>query len=363
VKKFRPIAIHLPQFHQIPENDKWWGEGFTEWTNVRKAKPLFKGHFQPHIPLDKNYYDLSSPDILEKQANMAQAYGIHGFCYYHYWFNGKKLLEKPLENMLKKGVPNFPFMLCWANENWTRTWDGRENNILMKQEYSFDDDKEHFRYLLPFFKDKRYIKVKNKPVFVVYRSELFPDISKTLSIWREESTKLGLDGLYLIKVERFTAGRPPEEGGFDASMEFHPDFALYRMCKRKSKNVLVKALNKLNIVKDPVLRNRVFDYNDYVANAMQRQSVEYKQYPTIMPSWDNSPRKQEKATILLNATPEKYLQWFAHLTENHQPFSPEEDFIFINAWNEWGEGNYLEPSEQWGTSYLEATKQALESIR
>jgi lipopolysaccharide biosynthesis protein len=180
IKKIRSIAIHLPQYHTIPENDEWWGEGFTEWTNVKKAKPLFEGHHQPHVPLSNNYYDLSENKALCKQAELAKKYGIDGFCFYHYWFNGKKLLEKPLEQMLERGTPDFPFMLCWANENWTRTWDGMDKHILMKQEYGFEDDEAHFDYLLPFFKDDRYIKIDGKPVFLVYRTELFPDINRNL---------------------------------------------------------------------------------------------------------------------------------------------------------------------------------------
>ncbi len=220
---YRPIAIYLPQFHPIPENDKWWGKGFTEWRNVVQAKPRFNGHYQPHIPSDLGFYDLRLHEVLIEQAKLAKNNGIYGFCFYHYWFNGKLLLEKPVEALLKNKTPEFPFMLCWANENWTRAWDGGDNEILIKQEYSLDDDKEHIKYLIPFFKDTRYIKIDNKAVFAIYKPDLFPDISQTLNIFREEAKKQGVE-LYLCAFER-NMGSSGEElisMGFDAVIDFQP---------------------------------------------------------------------------------------------------------------------------------------------
>src|SRR5665647_256742 len=200
--KIRPIAMYLPQFHPIPENDEWWGKGFTEWTNVAKAKPLFKGHYQPHLPADLGFYDLRLEESRIAQAEMAKVNGIYGFCYYHYWFNGKRILERPFQEIFETGKPDFPFMLCWANENWTRTWDGGNHHILLEQKHSPEDDRNHIKALIPYFKDSRYIRVDNKPVFSVYRASLFPDISNTIRIWREEAEKEGLE-LYICCFETF----------------------------------------------------------------------------------------------------------------------------------------------------------------
>ena len=204
----RLIAHYLPQFHPIPENDRWWGKGFTEWTNVTKAQPLFEGHYQPHLPGELGFYDLRLGETRIAQAELARAHGIHGFCYYHYWFNGKKVLERPLNEMLRSGKPDFPFCICWANENWTRTWDGQDSHILLKQEYSADDDRRHIRELFRIFDDRRYIRVNAKPLFLVYRTENMPDPSRTAAIWREEARKAGIGEIYLCKVESLGACRP-----------------------------------------------------------------------------------------------------------------------------------------------------------
>jgi hypothetical protein len=221
-KDIRPIAIYLPQFHPVPENDLWWGKGFTEWTNVAKAKPLFDGHYQPHLPADLGFYDLRLAEVREEQAAMAKKYGIEGFCYYHYWFNGKRILERPFNEVLSSGKPDFPFMLCWANENWTKVWDGGENNILLEQKYSDEDDISHIKSLIPAFKDERYIKVDGKPVFAIYRSANIPDVKRTLETWRKEAKKEGLE-LYLCRMEGFgTWGESYLNDGFDAAISFEP---------------------------------------------------------------------------------------------------------------------------------------------
>ena len=205
-KKIRPIAIYLPQYHPVKENDEWWGKGFTEWTNVVKAKPLYDGHYQPHIPADLGFYDLRLEETRKAQAALAKEYGIHGFCYYHYWFNGKRILERPFQEVFDSGKPDFPFMLCWANENWTRVWDGSENEVLLKQNYNEEDDRAHIRSLIPYFKDKRYIKVDGKPFFIIYKSSDLPDIERTINVWREEAKLEGLE-LYICRMER---GNEPE---------------------------------------------------------------------------------------------------------------------------------------------------------
>src|SRR3546814_79059 len=220
----RPHALYRPQYHPMPENDAWCGKCFTEWTNVRKATPKFRGHYQPHVPGDLGYYDLRQIEVMAAQAALAKAYGVYGFCYYHYWFNGKLLLQHPLEQMLASGKPDMPFCLCWANENWSRRWDGREHDLLIGQQYSLEDDLEHIRYLIPFFRDDRYIKIDGKPVYVMYRPELHPEIEAAADRWREEVKQAGFEGLYLISVENFTKGVDPVGYRFDAAMEFAPDF-------------------------------------------------------------------------------------------------------------------------------------------
>jgi O-antigen biosynthesis protein len=218
------LAIYLPHFHPIPENDAWWGQGFTEWTNVAKARPLFPGDYQPHLPADLGFYDLRVPEVRQAQADLARAYGIHGFCYYHYWFNGRLLLERPLREVLESGEPDFPFCICWANENWTRAWNGADKDILMRQEYSLEDDRAHIRWLLPYLKNPRYIKVRGQPVLSIYRAGLLPDLPRTVDIWREEAQRAGLPGLYLMRMESNFRSEPRDlDGtGLDAVAEFQP---------------------------------------------------------------------------------------------------------------------------------------------
>ncbi len=223
----RTLAFYLPQFHPIPENDAWWGQGFTEWTNVVKAQPQFRGHYQPHLPSDTGFYDLRLPEARQLQADLAQQYGLHGFCYYHYWFNGKRLLERPFQEVLTSGKPDFPFCLCWANEDWTRAWDGRSGEILLQQHYSEQDDREHIRTLAPAFRDPRYVRIENKPLFLVYRASRIPDPLASTTIWREEAHRLGLGELFLAKVESFSSEQSdPQALGFDAAVEFQPDWRL-----------------------------------------------------------------------------------------------------------------------------------------
>lgn len=220
----RVIAINLPQFHPFSENDEWWGKGFTEWTNVTKAKPRFWGHYQPHLPSDTGFYDLRLPEAREMQANMAREYGVDAFCYYHYWFNGKQLMERPIKEILETGKPDFPFMLCWANENWSRNWDGKFRSILIEQHYSEDDDINHMHYLCSkVFSDKRYLRIQGKPVFSIYRSKYFPDIKHTIDVWRKLAREEYKMELYLIRVENEPDFGPEYlQAGFDAAMDFQP---------------------------------------------------------------------------------------------------------------------------------------------
>ena len=281
--KIKPIAIYLPQYHPIPENDQAWGAGFTEWNNVKQAQPLFEGHYQPHIPHQNvGYYDLSDPEVLVRQAAMAKEYGIYGFAYYHYWFNGKRLLNTPLDNMLKLGKPDFPFCYIWANENWTKRWDGLDNEIIIKQGYSFEDDRNHIKFLCEHvFSDKRYITIDDKPVFIVYRTELFPDIKKTATIWREEVKKHGFPDIYLIRVERLSTNLNPQQINFDAALEFAPS------CYKVDDRIHLK-LEK---------NSTVLDYNETVLNTILEPSKAYKLFKNVFPSWDNTPRGKFHATL------------------------------------------------------------------
>lgn len=354
--KPRVIAFYLPQYHPISENDQWWGKGFTEWTNVAKAKPLFRGHYQPHIPADLGFYDLRLPETRQAQADLAREYDVHGFCYYHYWFQGKRLLEQPFNEVMALGKPDFPFCLCWANENWTRVWDGGSKDIIMEQNYSEEDDRHHIRWLVNAFQDKRYIRIDGKPLFLVYKASNLPDPLRTTSIWREEAKKMGIEDLFLCRVESYPHQRNnPHKLGFDAAVEFQPDW--YLLYGKGRLWHLRKQLNVNRAYKE----NNIFDYAKTVKDMLNRDTPEYKTFPCVTPSWDNSARRKSFATIFKNSTPDIYENWLKTVIENLSPSSNDENLVFINAWNEWAEGNHLEPCHKWGRAYLEATKRAVNS--
>lgn len=355
----RLIAFYLPQFHPIPENDEWWGKGFTEWINVTKAKPLFAGHDQPHLPADLGFYDLRLPETRHAQADLARGNGIHGFCYYHYWFNGRRILERPFNEVLTSGKPDFPFCLCWANENWTRAWDGRSGDNLLVQNYSDSDDREHIASLAEAFRDPRYIRVQDKPLFLVYRAGNMPDPHRTTTIWREEAHKLGIGDLYLCRVESFTSERniEPQSQGFDAAVDFQPDWSqLGPALQRSAWHRLVRTLG---LAERAYGDHRIYEYAEVVEKMLSRPAPSYLRFPCVTPSWDNSPRRKTDAVILRNSQPEIYREWLNQaIEEAKQP--GQEGLVFINAWNEWAEGNHLEPCQKWGRAYLEATRQAIE---
>lgn len=342
----RPIAIYLPQYHPIPENDKAWGEGFTEWTNVKKAKPLFEEHYQPHVPHeDIGYYDLRNPNVLIKQAQIAEQYGIYGFAFYHYWFNGQLLLNTPLENMLKLKEPNFPFLYIWANENWTKRWDGRDNEIIIKQNFSLEDDLKHIKYLCEnVFCDSRYIRIDNKPVFAIYRTELFPDIAVTAKVWKEKVKEYGFDDLYLVRVENFIKNINPEDIGFDAAMEFAPNFHLHQAKLPSNSNL------------------QLFDYKEVVKRQLVDTVQSYPRYKTIFPIWDNTARKKENGTVYLNTSLEAFrLSLRETIKYTKHNFKENQQYLFINAWNEWAEGCHIEPDMIHGYSFLETIQEEVRS--
>jgi len=358
----KTIAFYLPQFHPIPENDEWWGKGFTDWINVAKAKPQFKGHYQPHLPADLGFYDLRLGESLEAQADLAQEYGIHGFCFYHYWFNGRRLLERPVDELILSGRPNIPFCLCWANENWTRRWDGKEDEILLQQVYSTADDENHIRHLMAAFADPRYIRVDGKPMFLTYRANRLPDPRRTTEIWRREAESAGLSGLYLVRVESFPDETDdPRALGFDAALEFQPRGALLRG-KRLIRGKWWQR-HRLRNVESAFIDNQLFEYDSLVEASTAMVLPTYPFIRGVCPGFDNTPRRQKGAAILKDATPESYRRWLSFVV--HQARSrgadqgPVGEYVFINAWNEWAEGNHLEPCQKWQRAYLESTREAL----
>lgn len=356
--KVRAIAFYLPQYHPVPENDEWWGKGFTEWRNVAKAKPLFPGHYQPHLPADLGFYDLRLPEVREAQAELARQHGIHGFCYYHYWFNGRRILERPFNEVLESGKPDFPFCLCWANENWTRAWDGGERHLLLGQHYSFEDDLAHIRSLIPAFKDPRYIRINGKPLFLVYRTELLPDPARTAEVWREEARRAGIGDLYLARVEGFASGVDPRSLGFDAAVEFAPDWR--KLGDPLFRSDLYRQLIRLGLLSDVYLKLNISRYDSLVTRMLAKASAEYTQFRCVSPGFDNSARRTEQAAIIIGGTPEKYEAWLQEIVSRTlQEREGDERIVFINAWNEWAEGNHLEPDQKYGHRYLEATRRAL----
>lgn len=384
--KLRPIAIHLPQFHPFPENDKWWGKGFTEWTNVTKAKPLYEGHDQPQLPTDLGFYDLRLSECRIEQEKLAKEYGIYGFCYYHYWFNGKLLMEKPLEEKLKNPKEDFPFMLCWANENWTRVWDGGDKNILMQQDYSdMEDHIAHINYLIPFFKDERYIKIDGKAVFAVYRTSQIPDFDKVARIWKDEARRQGID-LYITRMESFgERGSEFITENVDASIEFQPHSGIKILDQLKKEKDLSEKENfktlrneisattikqsldhwgkKLKLKTEEaseVSDGEIIEYADFIEADIayhKREKPDHKFYRCVCPGFDNSPRKSKKYFILKDTSPVLFRKWLQEKADMFVPFSEQENLFFINAWNEWAEGNYLEPSRKWGRAYLDVVKE------
>jgi lipopolysaccharide biosynthesis protein len=355
--EIRAIAFYLPQFHPIPENDEWWGKGFTEWRNVTKARPRFPGHYQPHLPADLGFYDLRLPEVREAQADMARQHGIHGFCYYHYWFNGRRILERPFSEVLASGKPDFPFCLCWANENWTRRWDGYEAHVLLRQNYSAEDDANHIRSLIPALKDSRYIRVQGKPLVLIYRAELLPEPAATVGIWQREALDAGLPGLYLARVESYNSvakGITAVDFGFDADVEFAP-FS-WRLGGRKFDHPLGRALTRLNLMPDAFRLHKVIDYSTMVKGMLSRQRPFGARFHCVTPGWDNSARREAGASIFHGSTPNLYENWLKTVVERTSvERSGDERIVFINAWNEWAEGNHLEPDLEWGDAYLRAT--------
>ncbi len=339
------IAFYLPQFHPTAENDQWWGKGFTEWTNVTKAMPLFKGHYQPHLPTDFGFYDLRVRETRHEQIKMAKKYGIDGFCYHYYWFSGKRILNLPLDDMLADPDSDMPFCLCWANENWTRRWDASDDEILIAQKYLPQDDLGFIKSLVPFFKDKRYILADGRPFLIVYRPQHMPDAPKTARIWREYCRSIGLGEIHICAA--LTHGNEDYvKFGFDSGVEFPPH------------NLPVATINN----KIPFLKPHkgyVFEYSEVLHAFLKKQYNSPNVYFGVTPSWDNTARINDRACILFNSSPESYEYWLsAAIRKTQDTYPNEQRMILINAWNEWAEGCHLEPDIKYGHKFLAATLNA-----
>ena len=351
----RAIAFYLPQFHPVTENDDWWGKGFTEWRNVARADPQFAGHYQPHVPADLGFYDLRLAETRSQQAELARAAGVHGFCYYHYWFSGKRLLERPFDEVLSTGEPDFPFALCWANDPWSRRWDGRNDDLLQSQEYSHDDDVDHIRSLLPALGDSRAIRVDGKPMFLVYRASHLPEPARTCETWRDEVERAGLPGIHLVAVETaWDLGWDATQVGFDAKVLFQPQFGWLITHVDRVANGRRSIPGKEDL--------QVYDYDVVVDAVRELESVDYPRYESVFPGWDNTARVGDRAVVIDNATPAKYESWLAEAVGRARSEPPDQRLVFINAWNEWAEGCHLEPDVRFGHAYLEATRRALDSV-
>ena len=362
------IAFYLPQFHAIPENDEWWGEGFTEWVNVKNARPLFDGHNQPRIPLHNNYYNLLDQTTLQWQTDLANQYGIYGFCMYHYWFHGHKLLEKPVENFLNNKSLHINFCICWANENWTNAWASSERKVLIEQDYGDKDEWErHFYYLLPFFCDDRYIKEDNKPFMVILRPDIIECRQEMFACWDRLARQNGFDGM--IFASQYP-GSEQAEAQLDYCIEYQPNYA-YRWSKnqayqlaKQQKDKLMSQLNKLfrthmfsTMNYEPKLEKR--DY-DILWNAiLSHKPISNKCIPGVFIDWDNTPRRGIRGSVCVGVTPEKFESYFEKLILKVKK-EYKTDYIFIFSWNEWAEGGYLEPDEKNGYRYLEIIRDVLQ---
>lgn len=346
------IAFYLPQFHAIPENDLWWGKGFTEWTNVTKAVPQFRGHYQPHLPGELGFYDLKLVENMKAQIDLAKHYGVHGFCFYHYWFDGKRLLERPVDQFIENKDLDFPFCLCWANENWSRRWDGQDHEILIKQNHSDHDDLEFIKDLCRYLKDYRYIKVNGKPLVIIYRPALLPNFIKTAEIWRQYSRENGIGEIFILGVSWGITH--PTQYGLDGLVEFPPH------CIHEYGSDLIN--DQIEIL-NPEFNGLIYDLKSFVDQEKYLFDVDYKLFKTVSPSWDNTARKPNNGTIYHNSSPEVYKKWLKNVIRYTNKNLKEEKIVFINAWNEWAEGAHLEPDRKYGYGYLEETKNALIETR
>lgn len=377
--KPRIIGLYLPQYHPIPENDEWWGKGFTEWNNVVKAKPLFRGHYQPHLPADLGFYDLRLPEVREQQAELAREAGLEGFCYYHYWFgNGKQLLQRPFEEVLASGKPDFPFCLCWANHDWTsKTWEKgsslRRDTMIMKMEYSREDYIRHFNYLLPAFRDPRYITVDGKPLFAVWQPKGIPDCKKFIDLWQKMARENGLKGIHFVgqtdNTGKALSGQKANYYSADMAKEYYQSVldlgfdAVMSQGYRRAVGLIqgrAKMMWKLLTFNSFLPSHSKMDYTRLMDNYYVEEDKWENVYPTLLPQWDRTPRAGSKTEIVTGSTPEKFQLYTERAIRLLSDKQPEHQILFLKAWNEWGEGDYVEPDQKYGHGWLEAIRKAIE---
>ncbi len=363
------IAFYLPQYHPTKHNNEWWGEGFTEWTNVAKAKKYFRGHYQPKIPADLGFYDLRLPEVREKQVDLAKKAGVDGFCYYHYWFgNCQRELERPFEEVLKNGKPDFPFCLCWANETWSKKFWNREGNvagrkILIEQTYPGDIDfKKHFDSVLPAFKDERYIKIDNKPVFMIYKPLNFENIKRFIDLWNLWAKENGFSGIYFIgySLDIRLEYNKIKECGFESvcSCRLGEISSIFKADDYFIKKLFCFALNRVRwiITRSPRCYNYKKIFHKLIGN---EEIVKEDVFPCIVPNWDHTPRSGSKGYLLTNSTPDLFQKHCEDVFSKISSKKEENQIVFLKSWNEWGEGNYMEPDLKYGHGFIEALKNAL----
>ena len=348
------VAIYLPQYHPIPENDGWWGKGFTEWTNVAKAVPLYRGHAQPNLPADLGFYDLRVPETRAAQAEMARAHGVDAFCYYHYWFgNGRRLLERPFEEVLQSGKPDFPFMLCWANQTWSGVWHGLSNQVLIEQLYPGRADHEaHFQCVLRAFKDPRYLRVDGKPVFKIYQPSDLPDPAATIALWQQMARDAGLPGIYFLGTNSDPAWDSRRQG-YDAYVKAP------RLQRRRGWVPWSQPMKKLgNKWLDLAGKPTVVDYAQQIDHVVPRAAA-HDVIPCVLPNWDNTPRSGARGLVMAGSTPELFGLQLQRALALCQRRESADNLLFVKSWNEWAEGNHLEPGREFGHGYLLKLKSML----
>ncbi|MFI3311664.1 glycoside hydrolase family 99-like domain-containing protein [Ewingella allii] len=356
----KTLAYYLPQFHEVEENNNWWGKGFTEWTNVKKAKPLFKNHYQPRVPLNKNYYNLLDKDTLIWQADIAKKHHVDGFCFYHYWFNGRQLLEKPAQILLQNKDIDLPFIFSWANEPWTRSWDGSHRDVIMPQEYGDEKDwLEHFNYLKPFFEDARYIKHNGKPIFLIYRSASFDRCEEWIAYWRKLASETSFKDIHFVST--LTSFKRDERVlDFDASVNFEP-MCTFEHFTGNVRPFIRKVLGRIRREANQKLNccyvEQKLSYQ-FIWNQILKKEFNSTCYSGAFVDWDNSPRKKTKSLVMIGSTPAVFKENFDKLYLKSK--SSGVPYLFVNAWNEWAEGTYLEPDEHNGYQYLEAIRDVVE---
>lgn len=375
------IPVYLPQFHCIPENNKWWGDGFTEWVNVKAARPLFEGHYQPRIPLNQNYYNLKEIENIKWQAKIAKEHGIYGWSIYHYWFNGHLLLEKPMELLLAHPEIDIKYCICWANHDWTNSWKAINGRIDTLIAHDFDDEKDwenHFNYMLPFFKDRRYICEDNKPFLTIYIPQTIKKLTKMLSLWNKMAIDNGFDGIkYLYQNAPAFLDKTWDRSLFSYGIQFNPDYAIY-VSKFRIKGLIYSLVIRyariikrfLHIKRGLDMRQGMggltkYEYDeiwDQILNARPDSDNTIPSIPSAYVDWDNTPRRQNRGVVHVGASPEKFKKYFRQLVLNTRKYY-HQDKIFFFAWNEWAEGGYLEPDEKFGYAYLEAVRDVLIELK